>query len=87
MAEQAIGELAAGGMVTDGKVSPWFSIYQQSVKALNGLALRLRLGPQSRAFKAPKKTVGPVSYFERMELEGIRDDATEDSDAGAAQRP
>jgi|RhiMetdeSRZDD1v2_1073273.scaffolds.fasta_scaffold735587_3 hypothetical protein len=75
MCEQARGELAAQGMVTaDGKPSAWFSVYQQSVKALSGLALRLRLGPQSRAFKAPKKTVGRVSYFERMALEGVRDD-------------
>jgi phage terminase small subunit len=79
MCEQARGELAVQGMVvTDDKgkasVSPWFTIHQQAVKALSGLALRLRLGPQSRASKAPKKTAGPVSYFERMELEGIRDD-------------
>jgi hypothetical protein len=75
MCEQARGELAVQGMVTaDGKPSAWFSIYQQSVKALSGLALRLRLGPQSRASKAPKKIAGPVSYFERMELEGVRDD-------------
>lgn len=55
MIDQARGELAVSGMVTaDGKVSPWFSIYQQSVKALSGLALRLRFGPQSRTPKAPE---------------------------------
>ena len=49
MAEQAAGELQAGGMVTaDGRVSPWFTIHQQATKSLTGLALRLRLGPQSR---------------------------------------
>jgi hypothetical protein len=81
MCEQARGELAVQGMVTaDGKPSPWFSIYQQAVKALSGLCLRLRLGPQSRAFKAPKKTAGRVSYFERMELEGWRDDTGEAAD-------
>jgi len=75
MCEQARGELAAQGMVTsNGKVSPWFSIHAQATKGLSGLALRLRLGPQSRASKAPKKIAGPVSYFERMELEGVRDD-------------
>jgi len=85
MCEQARGELAVQGMVTaDGKVSPWFSIHAQATKALSGLALRLRLGPQSRAQRAPKKTVGPVSYFERMELEGVRDDA--DDGAGTSQR-
>jgi len=83
MCEQARGEMAVQGMVTaDGKVSPWFSIHSQATKALSGLALRLRLGPQSRASKAPKKTAGSVSYFERMELEGIRDDDA----AGAAER-
>jgi phage terminase small subunit len=79
MCEQARGELAVQGMVvTDDKgkasVSPWFKIHAQATKALTGLALRLRLGPQSRASKAPKKTTKPVSYFERMELEGVRDD-------------
>jgi len=71
MAEQAAGELAASGMVTaDGKVSPWFTIHQQATKALSNLALRLRLGPQSRALKAPKRRAQPLSYFEIMELEG-----------------
>jgi phage terminase small subunit len=83
IAETAAGELAAGSMVvTDDKgkasVSPWFAIHQQATKTLSGLALRLRLGPQSRAFKAPKKTAGRVSYFERMELEGVRDDDGDD---------
>jgi phage terminase small subunit len=77
--EQARGELAAQGMVvTDDKgkasASPWFSIYAQAVKALSGLCLRLRLGPQSRSFKAPKKTAASLSYFQRMELEATRDD-------------
>ena len=35
-------------MVTaDGKLSPWFTIHASATKTLNGLALRLRLGPQS----------------------------------------
>jgi hypothetical protein len=71
MCEQAHGELAVQGMVTaDGKVSPWFSIHAQATKALSGLALRLRLGPQSRAPKASKKTAVRLSYFERMAIEG-----------------
>jgi phage terminase small subunit len=70
MAEQAAGELQASGMVTaDGKVSPWFSIHQQATKSLNALALRLRLGPQSRARKAPKTLAAPLSYFDLQELE------------------
>jgi hypothetical protein len=79
MAETAAGELAVSSMVTaDGKVSPWFTIHQQATKALGGLALRLRLGPQSRAFKAPKKTAEPLSYYDRMTLEGeVSRDATD----------
>lgn len=81
MAEQAAGELQAQGMVTaDGKVSPWFTIHQQATKTLNALALRLRLGPQSRVNKAPKTRAGMVSYYERMMLEGELDDTTNGSD-------
>jgi hypothetical protein len=73
MAERAAGELATGGMVTaDGRVSPWFAIHERATKGLTALALRLRLGPQSRAKKAPKSKAGPVSYYERMTLEGER---------------
>jgi hypothetical protein len=80
--EQARGELAVQGMVTaDGKVSPWFSIHAQATKALSGLALRLRLGPQSRAPKASKKTAVRLSYFERMAIEGEGDgDGEADAD-------
>jgi hypothetical protein len=78
MGEQAAGELAAGGMVTpDGKVSPWFSIHQQATKSLALLALRLRLGPQSRASKAPKTLVGELSYYDRRALEDTHDDDDE----------
>jgi phage terminase small subunit len=76
MAEQAACEMTMHGRVTpDGKVSPWLSIYTQAVKGLNGLALRLRLGPQSRASKAPKTLPRELSYYEEMELaEGEDDD-------------
>ena len=74
-AEVAASELQASGMVTaDGRVSPWFSIHQQATKSLTMLALRLRLGPQSRADKAPKTLPGPVSYYDRKMLEDGRDD-------------
>jgi hypothetical protein len=70
MAEQAAGELAAGGMVTaDGKVSPWFAIHERCTKSLVALALRLRLSPQARADKAPKTLPGPVSYYDLKQLE------------------
>jgi hypothetical protein len=78
MCEVAAAELTAGGMVTsDGKVSAWFSVYERSAKALAGLALRLRLGPQSRAYKAPKKAVAPVSFYDRLTLAEGDDDGDE----------
>jgi phage terminase small subunit len=70
MAEQAAGELAAQGMVADGKISPWFTVHQQATRGLALLALRLRLSPQARADKAPKTLPSAVSYYERMTLEG-----------------
>jgi phage terminase small subunit len=85
LCEQAMAEMTAGGMVAaDGKPSPWFSIYTQSVKALTGLAMRLRLGPQSRAFKAPKRTAAPTSFYDRMTLmEGDDDGDEEEAEAQA----
>jgi hypothetical protein len=78
LCESAMAEMTAGGMVTaDGNVSSWFSIYERSTKALAGLALRLRLGPQSRAFKAPKKEAGPASFYDRMTLLEGDDDGDE----------
>jgi phage terminase small subunit len=78
MAEKAAGELAVGGMVTaDGRVSPWFAIHERATKGLTALCLRLRLGPQSRAKKAPKTKAGPVSYYDRMRvLEGEHGDVS-----------
>jgi phage terminase small subunit len=70
-AERAAAHIAAEGEVTnDGKLSPWVAIREKATKALTGLALRLRLGPQSRAFKAPKRTVTSLSYYDRQSLEG-----------------
>jgi hypothetical protein len=83
MAEMAAVELQASGLLApDGKPSPWFRIHLEATKALSGLALRLRLGPQSRAPRAPKTKTTTVSYYERMTLEGIsRDDASEGDDS------
>jgi hypothetical protein len=87
LCETAMAEMTAGGMVTsDGKVSSWFSIYERSTKALAGLALRLRLGPQSRAFKAPKRDTAPASFYDRMTLLEGNDDADEaEAETGNAQ--
>jgi len=74
MAETAAGEMRAGGIVTDGKVSPWFSIYRDATRELRSLALRLRLGPQSRTSKAPKTLPTRMSYYERAALLEADDD-------------
>lgn len=74
LAEQATAKLAAEGTVVDGKVSPWFLVHQSATKTASGLALRLRLGPQSRAPRAPKtEPVTATSYYEQLELEGDGD--------------
>jgi phage terminase small subunit len=74
MCEAANVELLASGMLArDGKPSPWLRIYLDCTKAVTGLALRLRLGPQSRAQKAPRRQVGPVSYYDQMQLEADDD--------------
>jgi phage terminase small subunit len=69
MAERAMRRLAAEGEVVDGKQNPWFAVHQQATKGLLGLALRLRIGPQCRAQRVPKRTVSQLSYYERLELE------------------
>jgi hypothetical protein len=70
-AERAAFEMEQpGGMVTaDGKLSPWFTIHASATKTLNGLALRLRLGPQSRASKQSKKEPAPVSVYDRLRMQ------------------
>jgi phage terminase small subunit len=75
--EQAAGELAAGGMVVDEKPSPWFTIQQQCARTLALLALRLRLGPQSRSRMAPKTRPAALSYYDRQRLEGDHDGEAE----------
>jgi hypothetical protein len=78
MAEQAAHELEQGGMVVDGKdgpkVSPWFAIHRDVTRELRALSQRLQLGPRGRTPKAPKTRAGPVSYYDRMDLEGDLDD-------------
>jgi Phage terminase, small subunit len=76
--EQAAGELAAGGMVVDGKASAWFDVQQRAAKTLAMLALRLRLSPQSRTRMAPKTKPAALSYYDRQRLEG--GDGEDDAD-------
>jgi phage terminase small subunit len=79
MAETAVSHLEADGMVVTGqhgpKVSPWFAIHRDSTRELRALSQRLQIGPRGRAAKAPKTRAGPVSYYDRMDLEGGHDDA------------
>jgi phage terminase small subunit len=51
MCEAASVELQAAGMLAPAGVgySPWLRVYLDCTKALSNLALRLRIGPQSRA--------------------------------------
>ena len=80
LAEQAAGELAAGGVVVDHRPSPWFQIHASACKTITTLSLRLRLGPQSRQPRAHKTTPGPTSYYETMDLlEGSDEDDGVDS--------
>jgi hypothetical protein len=74
LSEQAAGKLAEEGSVADDRVSPWFFVHQSATKTASGLALRLRLGPQSRAPRQPKTIPQPTSYYERLELEADDDD-------------
>jgi hypothetical protein len=80
MAEMAAAELQANGLLApDRKPSVWFRIHLEATKALSGLALRLRLGPQSRAPRAPKTKAASISYYDRMTLEATRDDSEPDA--------
>lgn len=70
--------LTVGETDADGKATGAFNAYQQATKSQASLARALRLSPQSRRQEPPKRAVKPISYFERMELEGVRDDGDED---------
>jgi phage terminase small subunit len=70
-AERAAFEMSQpGGLVTaEGRTSPWFAIHTAATKTMVGLALRLRLAPQSRVAKASKQSPpAPLSYYERQEM-------------------
>jgi hypothetical protein len=74
MCEQAAFELQQGGMVTDkGRVSPWFGIHNAATRELRMLSQRLHLGPRSRTLKVAKTQAAPMSYYEKMALDGFDD--------------
>ena len=68
MAEKAAKALASEGMVIDGRASPWIGIHQMATKNLSVLALRLRLGPQSRMARTPKAI--PLGWLLRAHESG-----------------
>jgi len=74
-AQTAAAELRAHGMVIKDKPSPWIAIHAQALKGQSLLALRLRLGPQSRAPRAPKSMPAHMSAMERLLLEDDDDEA------------
>src|SRR6516165_3322002 len=75
VADRAAAEMATGELVDEhGQPSPWIAIAERASKQLVALSLRLRLGPQSRASKAPKtEAPGQQSYYERMAAEDNED--------------
>ena len=75
IADRAAAEIATGELVDEhGRPSPWIAIAERASKQLVALSLRLRLGPQSRASKAPKtEAPGQQSYYERMAAEDNED--------------
>jgi hypothetical protein len=71
--ELAGRELRRGGHVVNGRPSPWITVQEKAVRAITALSMRLRLSPQARKqyAAAPSK---PMSYYERMRLEGDADE-------------
>jgi len=64
MAERAAAELQNG----TGKTADWaLKLWEKANKVMSGLALRLRLGPQSRREKA--KVERPLTWDEKFRLE------------------
>jgi hypothetical protein len=82
LAERMATRISVEGELDEkGKPSGAFTIHRECTKTLAGLALRLRVSPQARMQKAPKREMRSISYYERMELEGVSDDASDDDNA------
>jgi phage terminase small subunit len=82
LAERMATRMVVEGEITEqGKVNPAVAVHREAVKTLNALALRLRVSPQSRAQKAPRREMREVSYYERLDLELAADDGRDDDDA------
>ena len=63
MAERAATELQKG----EGPPTQWLAVWEKSVKMMKDMALRLRLGPQSR--RERPKVERPLTWDERFRLE------------------
>jgi phage terminase small subunit len=68
LAEQAATQLRLEGPVIAGRVSPWLTVQEKSVRALVALSMRLRLSPQARAPNNPSRPPPQVSHYEKMSL-------------------
>jgi hypothetical protein len=81
LCEVAMAEMTAHGVVDGDKPSAWFGVYQQSVRSLALMAMRLRLGPQSRTRFSPKTRPQSMSFFDKQRLEGRHDGEEDQSNA------
>jgi phage terminase small subunit len=76
--ERMAARIAVEGEITEaGKVNPAVAIHREAVKTLIALALRLRVSPQARRQEPPRQKV-VTSYYERLDLEAVADDAERD---------
>jgi hypothetical protein len=79
LAERMATRMSVEGELDEkGKPSGAFTIHKEATKTLNALALRLRVSPQARMQKAPRRELRTVSFYERMSLEDTVDDASSD---------
>ena len=70
LAERSSFELDRDGVVLpDGSLSKWFQVHGTVTKQIAVLAGRLRIGPSSRQHAQSKKTIQPMSYYDKMRLE------------------
>ena len=62
LANQADAELIRGGVVNDGKASPWVAVQEKAQRAIVALSARLRLSPQSRFDRLKAGTLGRPQF-------------------------
>jgi hypothetical protein len=69
-----------GELDEKGRPTGAFTIHREATKTLTALALRLRISPQARMQKAPRREMRATSYYERLDLEAAADDASDDDE-------